>query len=32
MNEKISKYFEILYNSIHFPIQVIDEKGEVCLI
>ncbi len=29
MNEKISKYFEILYNSIHFPIQVIDEKGEV---
>jgi len=29
MDNTISKYFEILYNSIHFPIQVINESGEI---
>ena len=29
MDKKISKYFEILYNSIHFPIQVVNESGEI---
>ncbi len=29
MDEKISKYFEVFYNSIHFPIQVINESGEI---
>lgn len=29
MDKKISKYFEILYNSIHFPIQVVNESGKI---
>ncbi len=29
MDEKTSKCFEVLYNSIHFPIQVINESGEI---
>ena len=29
MSENITKYFDILYNSIHFPIQVVNESGEI---
>jgi len=29
MNKKGFKYFEALYNQIYFPIQVINEKGEI---
>ena len=29
MDKNIFKYFEVLYNSIHFPIQIINETGEI---
>lgn len=29
MDNSISKCFEVLYNSIHFPIQVINDSGEI---